>query len=204
MRRIFVVEPHSDDAFLSLGGHIEQWIEQGRKVTILTLVPVKKNSLPNAQEYAARVGADWRGFSFLGGNTPWSLYKPPVKPWPPEHSRVVLPLGVAPLDQTEHTQDHWNIRKWLQYPGCWYYLDQPYAIVQKHRERVNDFLRGMQVVSYVKPSAQKWRHIPIFTAQSKFFFYNPEEKLRQTVELIVRSPSLRFPRLVGKPAPGGS
>lgn len=201
MSRIFVVEPHSDDAFLSLGGHIEQWVQEGRKVTILTLVPVKKNSLQNAKDYAKAVGADWEGFQYSGGDMDWNTWEDPFAIWPPPHSRVILPLGVAPMDQTEHTQDHWNIRQWLQYPGCWYYLDQPYAIVQKHRERVNEFLKGMSVVSYLKPSAQKWRHIPIFTAQSKFFFYNSEEKLRQTLELIVRSP-LHFPRLVGKPASG--
>lgn len=198
MMKIIVVEPHSDDAFLSLGSHIERWVQEGKQVTILTMVPVKKNSLKDAETYAAAVGARWQGFKYPGGNVDWEDYRWPFHKWPPPHSTVILPLGVAPLQQTEHTQDHWNIRQWLQYPGCWYYLDIPYALVQKHRERVNTMLAGMEVVSYEKPPARKWRHVPIFTAQAKFFYFHPAESLKAAIELVVRPRStrpLRFVRL---------
>jgi hypothetical protein len=196
--RLVIVEPHSDDAFLSLGAHIEQWIQEGKQVTILTMVPVKKNSLRDAETYADAVGAYWQGYNYIGGDCDWKEMLKPVHTWPPPDSTVILPLGVAPLQQTEHTQDHWNIRQWLQYPGCWFYLEQPYALVQKHRERVNEMLAGMEVVSYAKPPARKWRHIPIFSAQAKFFYFHPAEKLKATVELIVRARRtgpLRFPRI---------
>jgi hypothetical protein len=66
-----------------------------------------------------------------------------------------------------------------------YYLDQPYAIIQKNGELVTDLLAGREVVSYRKPGIRKYRHIPLFKDQAKFYHYNPPEKLVQTCELIV-------------------
>jgi hypothetical protein len=184
--QITVVEPHSDDAFLSVGGHVERWVKEGRKVTILTIVPTERHSLRDAENYARAVGAEWVGFEdFPGGaDCSWeNLVKPVIAP-----GLLILPLGAAPLSQGEsnsHTGDHYQIRKWLETPSCLYYLDQPYALIQKNGERVNELMRGMTVESYLKPPARKWRHVPLFTAQAKFFHYN-EKFLPQITELLVR------------------
>lgn len=175
---IVVVEPHSDDAFLSLGWHIENWIRDGHPVHIITLYPVNRRSLLDARDYAKAVDASWTGYEMQTGPMPKQRIKLPP-------GQLILPLGGAPLDQTSHTQDHWNVRCWLERPGCWYYLDQPYAIVQKHSIRFAKMLTGMNVISYSKPPIRKWRHIPLFRGQAKFFHFNPAEKLKQTCELIV-------------------
>jgi hypothetical protein len=184
-----IVEPHSDDAFLSVGWHIEQWVQAGHNVHIITLYPVNHHSLKDAAAYASAVGASWEGCHMKAGPMPKERLILP-------EGQLILPLGGAPLDQTEHTQDHWNVRRWLEEEGCWYFLDQPYAIVQKHSVRFSKMLHGMTVVSYCKPPKSKWRHIPLFKGQQKFFYFNNVDKLKQTCELLVTgfNQPRRFPR----------
>lgn len=180
---ITCVEPHSDDAFLSIGQHIEDWIALGVSVSIVTLIPVLPASLRNSEAYAKAVGAAWIGYTYLGAGAPFGKR---LK----LEGQVVLPLGAAPLDQNPHTQDHWNVRRWLE-PGLtshsapWYYVDMPYAITRKNEARMNALMHDMHVVSYLKPPARKWRHTKLFTAQAKFFYFN-KDGLPKTFELLLR------------------
>lgn len=173
---ILVVEPHADDAFLSVGQHIEEWVKAGVAVTILTVFSGTRKRAEDAQKYAQAVGASWVGLGFVEGE--------PTRGHPtiPFHTQIVLPLG---LTHPEHVA----VRKALEEPGAWYYLDQPYAITQKNGELVTELMVGRPVVSYRKPGARKYRHIPLFKDQAKFYHYNPPEKLIQTCELIVGQPS---------------
>ena len=173
MAKYVVVEPHADDAFLSLGGHIERWVKAGDEVLIVTLIPVKKTSLRDAEAYAKAVGASWEGYDCgrLMKSVPW-LHKK-------FDGQVILPLAI------EHP-DHWAVRMAFERgPKPWYYVDAPYYMAQKNWDLTNELLIGKSVVSVLKPSARKWRHVPLFKSQSKFFYFNSKEKLAQMTEMIV-------------------
>jgi hypothetical protein len=182
---ILVVEPHADDAFLSTGQHIEDWVKRGIRVVIVTVFSATRKRADDAVAYAKAVGAEWHGLGFIegeplpsdevGADFPDLLPGTDVgKGW-----QVILPLGIT-------HPEHVAVREWLE--DCFnvqYYLDQPYAIIQKNGELVTDLLAGREVVSYRKPGIRKYRHIPLFKDQAKFYHYNPPEKLVQTCELIV-------------------
>ena len=168
-----VVEPHADDAFLSVGAHIEEWTKAGKRVLIVTVFSGTRKRGSDARAYASATHADWEGWGYVEGEP-----LPSCLPTLPAQARVVLPLGIAP-------PEHMTVRDAFAGPGVWYYLDQPYAIVQKNGPRVTDLLEGRPVVSYRKPGVRKYRHIPLFKDQAKFYHYNPAEKLIQTCELIV-------------------
>lgn len=185
-RSICVVEPHADDAFLSLGTHMEQWIKEGIEVTIWTIYSGTRKRGRDAAAYAEAIGAAWVGSGLS------ELTEEPDHPrdfaWNfkrdmPNTEQIILPIAVY---HTEHTSVRRHIERMPNTPEILYYLDQPYAITQKHGERVTDLLRGRRIVSYRKCGMRKFRHIPLFKDQSSFFHYNPAEKLMQTMELIVR------------------
>lgn len=173
---IIVIEPHADDAFLSLGGHIEEWTKAKRDVLIITVFSGTRKRSADAAAYAAAAGARWEGWGYVEGEPlPGTL--PPL----PGTSQVILPLALT-------HPEHRTVREALERPGVWYYLDQPYAITQKNGPLITDLLRGKSVVSYRKPGVRKYRHCPLFKDQAKFYHYNPPEKLIQTCELIVENP----------------
>jgi hypothetical protein len=173
-----VIEPHADDAFLSLGAHIEEWVKAGYAVTIITMLgfmsfnsmknPVavpglEEKRLVDAEAYAKAVGASW-------------MTKKITDPFPA--GQIIVPLGFVHAD-------HMTVRNALEGPGTWYYVDQPYAITQKSSPALCKEATGMKFVSYRKPSIRKYRHIPLFRNQHMFFHFNPAEKLRETFELIL-------------------
>jgi hypothetical protein len=194
---ILVIEPHSDDAFLSLGGHIESWIKLGHTVSILTVEAVAKRSI-EAQLYAETVGAVYVKTLFLeeldlretATDTPHDIFKAfeIFFDYYRRHYNVVIgPVGIQhPLHIMVGTQLRGVLGKYksktLQGAS---YLDTPYHIVQKNGSDVCEALHRHVVVSFLKPNFRKWKHISIFKSQSKFFFNNPPEKLRECVELIV-------------------
>jgi hypothetical protein len=172
MSHYIIVEPHSDDAFLSLHQHIVDWVKDGHRVTIATAnqyhykhPATADRRLKEAFEYADAVGAEWMTFSTrrelqLGG-------------------RIILPIAIY------HPQ-HIECREQNEQERVWYYVDQPYAITQRLAPALTALLSGMGVVSYKRANGRKWKHIEHFKTQSKFFHFNPVEKLKQTFEMIVK------------------
>jgi len=202
-----VLEPHADDAFLSVGSHIERWVKAGDRVHIVTFFPVERTSLRDAENYAVSVGATWTGWTLPGAGEKipkrpehaptWWWGREPDTQFTMENwlglndgwgweVQLILPLGGAPVDQNPHTRDHEDVRKRFEHEGVWYYVDQPYAIIKKHSERFTEKLKDMRTVSYLKPGANKWkRGVPIFKSQAKFFHFN-EGNLPKTFEMLVR------------------
>jgi hypothetical protein len=176
-----IIEPHADDAFLSLGKHIEDWVKEGHKVTIVTVFSGTRKRAIDAGTYAMKVGTAWIGLGYvegIGETLPDFEFS-----W---EGQLVLPLALT----------HWehklvrevfegSPKQSIMYP-YWFYLDQPYANMQKNSAVTTDLLTDMKIVSYKKPGLRKYRHCPIFKDQAKFFHFNPPEKLRECVELIVR------------------
>ena len=74
---IWVIEPHADDAFLSLGWSIRQWSQEGRHVGIVTVYTSEEYRVKETQQSAEAIGAEWHG---LGHDQPASeWFGPPMR-----------------------------------------------------------------------------------------------------------------------------
>lgn len=183
MTRIVVVEPHADDAFLSLGGHIERWVADGHAVTIATVFDCRRRA-DDAERYARAVGA--RPVALRHPEHGGTLAEVPAPALPDgclddvraDADRLVLPLGVQ---HPEH-----RAVAGLAEPGDWRYLDTPYQLKQKNADEVAAALWGRTIVSYLRPGLRKWRHINAFADQAMFFYRNPPRHLVRAEELIVQ------------------
>lgn len=187
---ITIIEPHADDAFLSLGSHIEAWRRLRQQVAIVTVFSGTRRRGDDAQRYARAVGAEWLG---LGAREPddggrrgdgaRALAGLPRGYRGASGVTVLVPLAIA-------HPEHVEVRRAAEDLGLcpWYYLDQPYAATQKHGEHTSLLLGGKVVCSFRPGSRRKYRHIPLFRDQGRFFHYNPVERLERLPELIVRNP----------------
>lgn len=187
---LIVVEPHADDAFLSMGQHIEERTKANKLTTILTIFSGTRKRARDAEDYAKAVGAIWLGVGLVEAQpldedrimAQVFASVAPVTPVPLDNgSLFVVPLG---LTHPEHiaVRDLFLRRT---SDCCAFYLDQPYAITQRNGALTTELLRGKRVLSYRHPGVRKYRHIPLFKDQAKFYHYNPADKLVQTSELIV-------------------
>ena len=182
-----IIEPHADDCMLSLGQHLEDWIKEGYRCIIVTVFSGTRKRAVDAQKYAEAVGAEWIGWEYVEGQEiPWGHLRTKLQQLD-EHLQsfgfnsinVYVPLSIT-------HPEHKRVRDELELFSTGLYVDQPYAIIQKNSTVVTDLLRGTTVISYCHPGKRKYRHIPLFKDQSKFFYFNNEEKLLQTFEMIVR------------------
>jgi len=165
---LVIVEPHADDAFLSLHDHILEWVREGNHVCIVT-PSSEPRRMREAEAYARKVGADWMEFK-SGDILPTG--------------QLVLPLGI------KHP-DHTRVRRTFDAPAAWFYLDMPYALVQRDGDLVASAMRGLEVVSFLKPHGRKWQDLKIFESQSSYFsMYHRDEQLKNAAfELILRRAS---------------
>lgn len=191
--KTLIVEPHADDAFLSLGAHIERWVKCGDEVMIATAYSDTPKRGTEASKYAEAVGATWFGLG-AAEVRPRREFHPEINDAYERFSalahdelphRIILPLGIR---HPEHRAVHKyfsNIHNHLMTSRLLYYLEQPYSITSTNEEELMLKLKGRKIYSYTKPQMRKWRHIPIFKTQAKFFHFNPAEKLNRTFEMIV-------------------
>jgi hypothetical protein len=184
LKQRIIFEPHADDAFLSLGGHIERWKKEGDSIRIVTVYSGTRRRKEDACAYARAVGAQWTGMEVVEGG------KSNPQPLPSEifspycvltEGEFYVPLGFA---HPEHDIVRRAVEE-AQLSLLFYYLDQPYAMAHKNSEGVADAARDLSVISYLRPHSNKYRHCPLFRDQAKFFFYNPPEKLKHSFELIL-------------------
>lgn len=195
-KKIYVIEPHSDDCFLSLGAHVEEWVKQGTEVTIITVYARTRKRADDAAGYSRAVRAGWIGMDYTetgGGlrSVPPDIhgnafdFMSEVFPIAGTDTKVLIPLSVGhPEHETVRIAVEQNAAAHGYESNLLYYLDSPYMITQALNEKVNDALRGMTVVSYRKPHARKWRHCTLFRDQQRFFYFN-RDRLKETFELIV-------------------
>lgn len=195
-----VVEPHADDAFLSMGQHLENWQKSGHTTAIITVFSGTRKRARDAESYANAVRAQWIGCGLVeqeevSEERIYALvmdaydlirkgYSIDLRQYTEDHGPLLPPTDMyIPLALTH--PEHVLVRKALEREATGFYVDQPYAITQKNSELVTDLLIGKTVLSYQHPGKRKYRHIPLFKDQSKFFYFNGEDKLLQTFELIV-------------------
>lgn len=181
---IVVVEPHADDAFLSVGGLMELWIETGMPVTILTVYSGTRKRAVDAKAYANAIGAKWVG---LGG-VEFGSMKPgdPAGTLPPvpqplfEGATVLLPLGIGGHPEHHAVRDLFHDALVAPALGgedvtMWgmpvlYYVDQPYATKLKNQEELDGTLTERKIFAIMRPGARKYRHVKLFKDQAYFFF----------------------------------
>jgi len=181
---ITIVEPHSDDAWLSMGQHLIQMRERGQDVTIVTVYGNAKR-IAEARQYATYIGARHRAIglpeSDRGANESYETELPsglldgldgivigPVGLQHPEHRAVAaaLPIGVLR------------------------YVDLPYSRKQVLAPEVTRVLTGHEVVSWLPRSAMANAASSIFKSQSQFWRFN-REVMVGAVEVLVRAGAQR-------------
>jgi len=190
-----VVEPHADDAFLSLGGHLDAWRKAGDATIIVTVFSGTRKRSRDAQDYARAVDAAWYGLGLIEGLAGEAEIKERWKDWVARIQAwrnrglvtIYLPLAIR-------HPEHKMVRNAIAYTRgesksvVQFYLDQPYAATQSNGPEVVGLLEGKIIASYLKPHAKKYRHFTLFKDQAKFFHFNPPAKLVGNIELIVRAP----------------
>lgn len=179
-----IVEPHPDDAFLSLGGHIEKIWNESENLIVSVYADQRRSE--ESRKFADAVGA---GYLSLGLEQSKMLGKrgSPIEPGLNvklaglECDILYLPVGL------QHP-DHLRVSR-VKKPDCKirYYVDTPYQLKQKNREEISKRIEGMQIDSIYYPSARKYRHSKLYKSQAKFFHFNPIEKLR-THEMVLKKP----------------
>lgn len=189
---VLVIEPHADDAFLSLGAHIEAWRKEGAQISIATVYSGTRKRAVDASAYAAAVGAEWYGFGAKEGDTKAggvadglrclrALLPEVVKKLGPA-TRVIGPLGIV---HPEHIAIAGELARLAGKAGRYAYVDQPYALVTKNTPEIMAAWAGTRNVSRRPTQIRKYRHIPLFKDQAKFFYYNPPTALVRITEEIV-------------------
>lgn len=182
---ITVIEPHADDAFLSVGGHIASWVKKGEAVTIVTVFSGTRKRGTDAALYAKTVGAQWVGLGFSENETRNAEFTIPHTLPCQSGDFILVPLGIG------GHPEHYAVRDAVleAYPAALvrvhFYVDQPYGSKIKNAEELRLATAGKTIASILKPGKAKWRHIPLFKDQAKFFFYNGIESLSNCFELIV-------------------
>jgi hypothetical protein len=171
-----IIEPHADDAFLSLGGHIEKWNKQETTKIITVFSGTRKRAI-DASLYSKEVGSLWSGLGLDETKDSFDLEL--LKKLIGEEDDLFIPLA---LTHPQHTEVRDKIES--VYQNVFYYLDQPYALIQKNSNLISEKIKGLYCYSFYKPNSKKYRHIPLFKDQQKFFYYNPLEKLKEITEMI--------------------
>lgn len=183
-KSILAVETHADDAFLSLGWHLEH-LWKNKKRTILTVFSDGKRT-KEAQEYADAIGCSSICLELHQTNHLNKVTGPIQRLYRLEdalddlwddYDEVVLPLGL------QHP-DHLAVAMTFENLDVLWYVDSPYCTKQKLRDELNEKILGRKIESICYPGKRKWRHIPIFRSQAKFFHFNPMAEYR-TPEIVL-------------------
>ncbi len=185
---ILVIEPHPDDAFLSLGWHLEElWKDYQR--TILT-VYANDIRAREAYRYATAIGAQSIVLGLEESRMDSAIEDPVVREKALDKvlsdlafDEIVFPLGLQHPDHLRVAASSW--------PGCWSYVDTPYQTKAKNQADLQSKAEWKQVVSISFPGVRKWQHIPIFKSQAKFFHFNKMATMRLPeivlTDLVVQS-----------------
>jgi hypothetical protein len=180
---LLVIEPHADDAFLSLGYHLSTLWRGLHTCAIYTLFPETQQRAREAAAYAKHVGAvSYYRKQHLTETAPptrAALQKDiatVINVFGAE--RVVGPLGI------QHEQ-HLATAEALP-PGSLRYLDTPYCAKIKNGDAVREMLLRKSIESFAIPPLSKFRACELFKSQAKFFYFNPPESLARSPEVVVQ------------------
>jgi hypothetical protein len=183
---IFVIEPHSDDAFLSLGWSMRQWVAEGRRVEILTVHSIDDERAAEAKAFADAIGASWRGLDVPGTTLEKIQAGIPLEPLPdpllPEDARGADACRIWPLGLLHVEHEAVAARA----GGDLHYVDIPYMLDREHQDEVNARLAGRTIEWWLRPPPEKWDDAACFPSQANLFRYYPIEGLVNVPEILVR------------------
>lgn len=196
---ITVVEPHPDDAFVSLGSTIERWIGEGRDVRIVTVFASPGRAAESAA-YARAIGASHvalgvrpAGSALTTGAIPVDLPASVLGDLLAEPGgRWVWPVGIQHPEHASVADLGWRVD-----PGAWGYLDLPYALKTGQAEEVHRLTYCREIVSWVPTGRRKWRYESLYASQSLFFHRNRDLLARAPEVVVGRSIESRHQRGVG-------
>lgn len=184
-----IIEPHSDDAWLSLGQH---FIDRAfGPVAILTVYGDDKR-MAEAEKYATTVASGrWRGLGLPeggeGNGKEWITDPPPLdlladavdslKP-----GRIIVPLGIQHPEH-EAVRDAADMI-WGKQAD--YYVELPYALLRKNSTTLVGLVDELEVplMSLRTRTAAANAAAHIFQSQSLFWHYN-REKMVGAMEIIM-------------------
>lgn len=189
---IVVVEPHPDDAFLSMGHMLETQFKEWDK-TIVT-VYCDRTRTREALAYATAIGAkcvtlgleESKMLSVEEVIEPIQALVDLLNPMRPD--LLAFPLGL------QHP-DHKRVARTAEdnFSSALRYLDTPYQAKQKLGVELNSLINGMTVRSINYPHARKWRHVPVFKSQAKFFHFNKTIEEGRIPEILLEPYSATRP-----------
>jgi LmbE family N-acetylglucosaminyl deacetylase len=184
--RICVVEPHSDDAFLSLGWSIRTWVQQGRQVEVVTVFSADESRALESASWARSIGAGWSGLGYEGYVGEWqpdfavaALARPllPATMMEPDTCRI-WPLG---LENPEHLAV-----AAMAAETDFRYVDTPYQLHPYQQHEVRQALTGRTIAWWQRTPRQKWKARTFFQSQALLFEEFPPSKLQGLPEIVVR------------------
>ena len=181
LNKLVIVEPHSDDAFLSLGWHLETVWKHLNKTIVTVFCDDKRAN--EAAKFADTVNSGHVSLNLeehnmnseLSDNSPIEGLLETVSQLKP--TQLIIPLGL------QHP-DHIRVRRTFT-DDCYFYLDTPYQCKLKLQEDLLEAVKGLQIHSIQFPGARKWRHSSIFKTQSKFFHFNQDLKTSKLAEIVL-------------------
>ena len=180
-----VIEPHADDAFLSLGWSIRAWVKQGRPVEIVTVYSADERRAAEAEAYAGSVGASWSGLGHAGFSGEWRPDYPagplperllPDRLLDPSITRI-WPLG---LQNSEHAAVAGAAA-----PGEPRYVDTPYQLDPYYQQQLRGVVVGKTIVWWHRAPLKKWEASAIFESQAMLFERYTPEILQGVPEIVV-------------------
>lgn len=186
-----IIEPHADDAFLSLAGHMKAWAEAGDSVLLATVYGSKARMKESAA-FAKKIGADHHALGIPEGGAVDHLDpscrltddRPEIMSLRPliKRGQIYIPLG---LQHAEHKE----VRRYFDLRGVVnYYLDTPYYVKPSNADEVQNAVEWLQVQSILRPHASKWNAHKLFVSQSKFFHFNPVKNFHNVPEVVLWNP----------------
>ena len=184
--RIFIVEPHSDDAFLSMHTHITTlWKDKPK--TIVTVF-CDERRCEEANNYADSVGCQHIGLMLQegGGLSHEAGRVPPFGEWDirfRDNDMLVFPVGL------QHP-DHIAVRARLPLTAFGvtpylFYPEIPYYGKLKVGEQLLTATKGLVVDSMIYSPQSKWKSIQFFKSQGRYWFYNKPENMPR-LEITLR------------------
>lgn len=186
-----VIEPHADDGFLSLGGHMKEWVRDGYKVLLVTVYGSEKRMNESAA-YAEKIGADHHAVGIPESGSMEVLRpearlrddRPEIVKLSPllNNSEIYIPVG---LQHVEHKE----VRRYFSKGrDPFYYLEIPYYVKPSNQSEVGEEIDGMKVDSVFRPHASKWSAYELFKSQAKFFHFNPVRDFYNVPEIVLWTP----------------
>lgn len=181
-----VVEPHADDAFLSMHNHMCTWIKNKEPVIIMTVFSGTRKRSRDAETYAELIGAKSVLLGHDEENDIDYIQLPNYLPQTLDDAEYAfyLPLGI------QHPQ-HKDVRKkcLVKNSGTvYYYAEIPYYDKKKNTEEFLELVSDKTLVDMRPYRSDKVRdeYWKCFKDQSRFFYFNQPISWGNLAELVFK------------------